>query len=156
MDAIQPVGAGMSPGLGPAAGVPVSSAGTAGGAMAGASASASAYSATSLVMESGSQMIMAQDAGGGDRVEQMLKALILLLVLLQMQDEESKDKTLPMLMMLADAFASQGRSTMAVASYQSLSLTQVSAVEVATGSFAMSGGGAAAGGQAGGQIDVVA
>ena len=107
-------------------------------------------------MESGSQMIMTQNAGGGDRVEQMLKALILLLVLLQMQDEESKDKTLPMLMMLADAFASEGRSTMAVASYQSLSLTQVSAVEVATGSFAMSSGGAAAGGQAGGQIDVVA
>ena len=123
--------------------------------MAGSSASASAYSATSLTMESGSQMIMTQNAGG-DRVEQMLKALILLLVLLQMQDEESEDKTLPMLMMLADAFASQGQSTMAVASYQALSLTQVSAVEVATGSFAMSSGGATAGGQAGGQIDVVA
>jgi hypothetical protein len=155
MDAIQPVGAGMSPGLGLAAGVPAVSAGAGGGAAAQASASMSTYSATSLMSESGTQMIMSQDAGG-DRVEQMLKALILMLVLLQMQDEDSKDQTLPMLMMLADAFASQGRSTMAVASYQSLSLTPVSAVEVSTGSLAMSSGGAAAGGQAGQQIDIVA
>ena len=148
MDAIQSIGSGQS-----MAGQNVSptSAATGGAAASGAvTAGAMAQSTLSVSMESRVEMFIAQ-SGGADRLDQLLRALILLLILLQMLGDKSEEQAPAMLQLLGEQFASGGQTQMAAASYQAVSLVQSSSVQVSAGALALGQG--SGGGQ---QLDVVA
>ena len=152
MDAIQSIGSGQS-----MAGQNVSptSAATGGAAARGAvTAGAMAQSTLSVSMESRVEMFIAQ-SGGADRLDQLLRALILLLILLQMLGDKSEEQAPAMLQLLGEQFASGGRTQMAAASYQAVSLVQTSSVQVSAGALAL-GQASAAGSGGGQQLDVVA
>lgn len=124
MSSIQSVGVGQSLGYQQ---VSTASAGAAAGDGA-AAASAMSYSSLSVSMESHVETFMAQY--GGDRLEQLLRALILLLILLQVLGDDSDRKAPEALAALGEQFGSVGNVQMAAASYQAFSLVQSSAIQV--------------------------
>ena len=137
MSAIQSVGVGQSLGYQQ---VSMASAGAAAGDGA-AAASAVSYSSLSVSMESHVETFMAQY--GGDNVEQLLRALILLLILLQILGEDSDQKVPAALAVLGEQFSANGSMRMAAASYQAFSLVQSSAIQISASGIGLGGEAAA-------------
>lgn len=116
--------------------------------------SAGSYSELSVSVETRVESFMAQQSSSAN--EQMLQALVLLLILMQIMGVDFDEEGQKTLAGLAALYGQMGKTGMASASYQAISMTQ-SISMTSTSSTAVSAqavGGAAA--ATGGSIDVVA